>query len=222
MITIQDLLELSAAASLEKQFALGELIGDASWAADLDQGTIAFGDKYQFPIQVLGTESEQSATWLWAWANTASNIPASLLRCANNLMALGTREAIPELTTPTLSLRQIDGHRLALIASHLCRAACYYRGPYDGGAVFLLIPEASQVTAKLPTTPLQVIQTFTQLIQAMPLNHRRTLESYLKYKGYSCKATPSGLEATNIERQNIYATFDSADRLTGLDTKTSR
>ncbi len=219
MSNIQDLLELSAAASLEKQMALGDLIGEADWSADLDTGTITFGSRYQFPIQVLGTESEQSATWLWAWANTASNIPPQLLNCANNLKAFGTREAIPELTTPNIPLKQIDGHRLAMIASGLCRAACYYRGPYQGGAVFLLISDAPQVQAHIASTPVQVINVFTQLIQAIPLNHRRALEAYLKYKGYSCKATGTGFEATNAKGQTIYAAFDIANRLIKLDTK---
>jgi hypothetical protein len=135
------------------------------------------------------------------------------------LKAFGTREAIPELTTPNIPLKQIDGHRLAMIASGLCRAACYYRGPNQGGAVFLLISDAPQVQAHIASTPVQVINVFTQLIQAIPLNHRRALEAYLKYKGYSCKATGTGFEATNAKGQTIYAAFDKANRLIKLDTK---
>ncbi|MEZ4668394.1 MAG: hypothetical protein R3E39_10805 [Anaerolineae bacterium] len=52
---------------------MSDLIGTDGWATNLDTGTITFGGNYQFPIQVLGTESEQAGTWLWA--NDESNVP---------------------------------------------------------------------------------------------------------------------------------------------------
>ena|SRR5258708_2109055 len=216
-MNVQDLVERYVVASLEKQFALGEVIGDANWSANLDKGTITFGSKYQFPVQVLGSEADQPKTWLWAWANAASNIPARLLACANDLKAFGTREAISELTTSEMSLSKIDGHRLAIIASGLCNAACYYRGPYDGGAVFLIIPDAPPVNAKLSSTPERLINIFSQAIQTMPFNHRHALAAFLEYKGYSVNATNTGIDAKNKQNQVIHAEFDSANRLTKLD-----
>ena len=75
-----------------------------------------------------------------AWANTQSGIPAPLLRACESLRARGDRDGIPELTAPQLPLDAWDGHLIAMIASALTReCAGYYRGPYDGGAIFVLL-----------------------------------------------------------------------------------
>lgn len=64
-----------AAISFGKQLFLAELVGSSDWHFDMPSGLLSFSDKYQWHAQILGTEADDSQTWLWAWANEASSIP---------------------------------------------------------------------------------------------------------------------------------------------------
>ena len=61
--------------SFDKQLLLADLIGDLPWAFDLPSGILSFGDQFAWRAEVLGTESDEAKTWMWAWANHESNIP---------------------------------------------------------------------------------------------------------------------------------------------------
>jgi len=98
MSKLSDLFDRHAAASWDKQQALAALVGKHSWQLDSENGVITFNERLKFPVQILGTESDVSNSWLWAWANKVSPLPATLLASANELRALGEREGIAELT----------------------------------------------------------------------------------------------------------------------------
>lgn len=219
MTTLTDLLEQYGALSFEKQLALGDLIGDRNWQADLTAGTITFGSDYTFPIQMLGTESEYDGTWLWAWANDASNIPPALLQCCTTMRQLGATQNIPELTTPELSLQTTGGHTLSMIASGVCNASAYYRGPYQGGAAFMLITSPSLALPTPPVLP-RVITTFLQFVSAVPVNHKRAFSAYATARGLTLTPTSTGLIAS-LGNSHITAVFDNLDRLAKIDSTLS-
>ncbi len=91
---------------LDRQFHLTDLIENHDWNFDLATGTLSFGNQHQWHTQLLGTESETSGTWLWAWANTESNILAHLLVASLALKTYG-RVAGVESSKP----RQTDRNR---------------------------------------------------------------------------------------------------------------
>jgi hypothetical protein len=128
-----------AAASFDKQRQFADLVETFDWRFNMDSGILSFGDRYQWRAQVLGTESEETQTWLWAWANEASKIPPPLLQASLAMKALGEQRLIEELTEPEVPLGKIDGHFFAMLASGVCQANSYYRAPYDGGTAYLLI-----------------------------------------------------------------------------------
>ena len=217
MTTFQTLFEEHAAASLDKQWALSEVIGDAGWQLDLDTGTISFGPTLTFPIQILGTESEYSNTWLWSWANTESNLPPRLIQASLQLRELGTAERIAEFADAQLDLEQIGGHQIALAAAGICQSDCYYRGPYEGGAVYVLI-DAPIVGQQRKDSPVRVINVFNQLISTFALDHRRALTAFLRQKGYTLTETKTDIEATAPDRSSLRATFDQRGRLVEMNT----
>jgi hypothetical protein len=136
--TFTDLFEEAIASSFDKQLAFCDLIGHANWSVSLSDGQIVFGGQRSYAIQIIGSESAIDHTWLWGWANTASNIPPVLLRDALQLQSKGQELGVYELTTALLPLSaDIDGHHLSSIASTLCQADAYYRCLYDGGALFV-------------------------------------------------------------------------------------
>ena len=124
------------------------MLGKARWSFALDEGVLAFTQPHQAPlqlgVQLLGTESAETHTWLWSWANEDSGIPKRLLKSAQDLRAFGEREGVPELHAPQLPLSaQINGGRMAAIACGVVRAACFFRVAYPGGLLFMLIKDAT-------------------------------------------------------------------------------
>ncbi len=65
-----------AALSFDRQLALARAVGKQDWRCDLESGVPSFGPGRCWPVQILGTESEASRTWLWAWANPSADVPA--------------------------------------------------------------------------------------------------------------------------------------------------
>jgi hypothetical protein len=217
MTTLTDLFEQHAALTFEKQLALSEEIGDADWEFSMSVGTITFGGTKTYPIQILGTEADNVQTWLWGWANKESHIPARLLTCGKELKALGKREKIAEFTTPEIGLAQIDGRQIGTLATGICAADAFYRAPYEGGALYVLI-DAPTLRTHRPTTAIGLINTFLQFIAQVPIKHRPAFTAYIAAKGGSTTLTADGLDATLPDGSILHATFDGQNRLTQLTT----
>ena len=210
-----DLLTESAGSSFEKQHFLGQLIGDHSWELDLDKGRLSFGSGHEWDIQVLGTESEVSNTWLWAWANKDWGLSPPLMACAEKLRQRGESQGIEEFVTPKFSLDPVNGHQVATVASALCEANCYYRGPYEKGAVFLLIKDpAFEKPSEDPA--LTITTVFTQVIGAFNVDHRKAFLGYLSYHGIDAQESDSKVTGKSVHGTEVVAQFDASGRLQDL------
>jgi hypothetical protein len=140
---MMDLCVRHVVASFVKQVQLSAILRILDqWTFDVTTGTLSVGKDLHWHAEILGTESHETNTWLWAWANTGSNLPSALTQASLQMKRLGEEQTIPELTQPQLPLTaDINGHVLSMIASGVCDGDAYYRGPYDGGAAFLLIKD---------------------------------------------------------------------------------
>jgi hypothetical protein len=207
------------APSLDKQHYLCQITGNHDWRFDLGTGLLAFGNQYHWHIQLLGTESEASGAWHWAWGNGNSNIPEHLLVASLALKAYGEQHGIPELTTPQLPLDQVDGHKLALLASGVCEANAYYRCPYEGGALFVLIMDEN--FPKCTDPPLQRIATvFPQAIASLDIpDHKLALSGYLDHYGLIHEQDENQIMVHENGVAVLMATFDEQNRLTHLEVK---
>lgn len=185
-----ELFESMAGARFDRQLRLGELLGDDhEWRFDLATGLLCFeggalDDGLELEAQILGTESDDTGTWLWSWANVASQIPAARTRVASSLRQWGTSNGIPELVTASMSSSDVSGHRIAVVAAGLTDASFYYRGPYERGAVFLLVKDPRFPGPPEPP-PLRVAMVFPELLMAFQLRDaRRALVAYLESYGF--------------------------------------
>ena len=98
MSSIIDHFEKTVFVSLEKQNGLFRRLGEHILDLDLDTGLARFSADAAFPFQLLGTESDNTLTWLWAWAEEQPEVSEDLLRSSRDLKAWGAREAVPEFT----------------------------------------------------------------------------------------------------------------------------
>jgi hypothetical protein len=214
MLTFDRLFAEHVATGLARQIALSELIGDRGWQLDLTSGIVMFGDDLRYHIQLLGSESHEDGSWLWAWANEASNLPPALLQLCGWLREYGHREGVAEFTEPTFALQHADGHRLALLAAGLT-GRCYFRGPYPGGAVFFHLDDAPpQLTA--PVQPERVPTVLSEVIQSFPVDHRIAVESFLRQQSWRLDPAPTSVSAHHASGSTLRVDFDTMGRISNM------
>ncbi len=211
----QKYLERYALLSLEKQDKLGSLIGEHLHELDLDAGTIRF-DQFQFPMQVIGTESDNTLTWLWAWADEQTELPASLMQSAIQLRTWGAGEGIPEFTIPSVDLNTADGTAISMVASEVTKASCFYRDSYEGGSVFLLLFDRT-IDSQPSFDRVRLLRALSDLLSRNDLNHRNTLLSYLTVKGLSPAAERDLISCELESGERLIAEFDDTGRLVAIN-----
>lgn len=212
MAKITEYLERYALISLEKQEKLARLIGEHTMELDIDSGMIRFSDDLAVPFQVLGTESGNTLTWLWAWADEHPDIPVHLLSAAFQLKDWGEKHDVLEFRSPSVDLNRADGQIISLIASEVCNASCYYRDPYEGGAVYVLLFDKS-IDAQPPLDLAGLSRKLSDLISLYEFNHRNALLSYFRMKGLSPVETGSKVICELESGEQMSAEFDDSGRL---------
>ena len=220
MSALTDYLEQSALISLEKQDKLALLIGEHTYDLDLDTGKIRFDDDLEISFQVLGTESDNTLIWLWAWADEQTEeIPADLLRASREIRDWGLRKGIQEFTVPSVDLHKADGHVLSMIACDLCKASSYFRDAYEGGSAYLLLFD-NRIDTQPSFDLSRLSRRFLDLISRHELDHRKTLLSYLRIKKLPLAETGPTITCELESGERLSADFDDTGRLTQLNGET--
>lgn len=215
--SMQELFTKHAVSSFEKQLRLADVVGEESWGFDKASGTLRFGDSIEYRVQILGTESHGTETWLWAWANEASNIPPAHLAAANRLRAYGEEQGIAELTTAMVSLDTLDGHTAGMIASGVADGNAYYRCPYDKGAMFVLITDSltdPPIEADVIRTTRAIAETFSIFEIA---NQRQATLAYLRQREIEVQDEGPTVRAISEGATLFTAKFDELNRLTSIE-----
>ncbi len=204
MTRFKEYLEKYALLSLEKQEKLASLIGEYTFDIDYDAGVIRFAGGSEFPFQVLGTESDNTFTWLWAWADEQAEIPALLLKSAHQLKSWGENNGVSEFSMPSHDLDMADGKAISLISSGICDAGCFFREDYDGGALFLLL-FGTEIGRQPSFDAAGLIRQMTDLSSLDGINLRNTLTSYLRLKNISFaeQGTIIEFELESTERMSV-------------------
>jgi len=212
--TEEELLERFGAIAFENQLNFGEVIGENNWNVDLTKGEISFGQNLTFPIQVLGTVSHSSQTWLWAWANTKSGVPESLLQDALNLKNYGEVNEIDILRNDTFDFLKDDLHKIGLIASGI-NSCVYYIADYGKGAMLVTI-KREKIDKLKNEDNIKILTVFPRLISEFEINHKNALAHYLTANGYSIAVEENKVTGTK-NGNNIVGYFDELSRLIELN-----
>jgi hypothetical protein len=223
-----DLFLKHGAAAYDKQIYLQAQFGKTGWAFDLNSGVLAFRRPHAGPLQlsvhVLGTESEETKTWLWAWANDSA-VPPTLMTSALQLKQIGVAKGIPEFTAPEWPITpDVNPPRISLVASGMLRASAYFRAPYPKGAAYLLIKDPKY--KRSVTKPIQRIAKAFPLFLAKHFvsDQRAAYLSYLKFYRLDVEERDHEVIATTkvargaiaLGQQQLVAEFDARNRLTNL------
>jgi len=215
---LMEQLERCILLSLEKQDKMASLLGDQSGHLDLDTGVIRFNDTHECSFQVLGTESDNTLSWLWAWADEQTEIPGDLLEASLRLKAWGEQENIPEFSMPAVDLNRADGRALSLIATEVGKASCYYADHYEGGAAFVLL--SCRAIDSQPSLDIAALSRhFPDVISLYELNRKNALLSYLVKKGIAYEEKGPEIVCELESGETLRAVFDDAGRMLSLNGK---
>jgi len=124
--------------SLRQQFKIGE---HKRWDWDLDTGTLIFSNDgvtaVTAEIDLVGSISSTSNTWLWAWANS------SLSELKDNISIpvteIGAESNFVKLTTPYWPADEVDGWQMTAICADILGSKGAYRTASETGFTYLII-----------------------------------------------------------------------------------
>jgi len=199
--------------ALDKQLHLSDLVGEADWLLDQDAGTLTFGGNTVCAAQVLGSQSDAAETWRWAWAN--SSVPEHVARDAAAVRTFGTDHGIEEFTRDELPLGgSITGEALALIALGLTQADAYYRGPHEGGAVFVLLRLPDDAPRPVYGDVLRAVRTLSiaPMALAIPLP-RQVVANYVRSIGLIVEDRGRELVGRDAGGRSLTVAFDRRGRI---------
>jgi hypothetical protein len=215
MRTLAFYFEQFALISAEKQEKFARLAEEHFIEKDLDSGIARFSRDLELPFQVLGTESENTLTWLWAWAEEQTELPADLLNSSLQMREWGEREKIRECTAASVDLHSADGRIFSVVASEVCKASCYYRESYEGGALFLLL--FGDAVDRQPSLDVAGLTRGFSDLMIYPFNHRNALVSYLNAKGLVFTSMGDAVACRLDSGEDLHAEFDAGGALQAIN-----
>ena len=130
---------------IDSQFSLSE---HKRWDYDQETGLLVFSNDgvpaVIADIEVIGSISTISDTWLWSWANF--NLLANVRTRINAVREFGERGGFPRLTVPKWPADQCMGWEVSAIAAHVLDAKGVYRVPTDNGFLYMAMTDIRYAT----------------------------------------------------------------------------
>jgi hypothetical protein len=221
---VQNLFDEYAGAGFVRQSRLVRTLGEHDYDLDLDAGTIAFIQKRLLGsrrivarIEALGSESELSRTWLWAWANDLFS--DAVCNAAMRLHDIGKARGVRQLERGSFPLAEWSAEQLALTASGMFDLGGYYVAPYDGGRLFVLV-DAEELRTP-PERPLVELSRIVPAMLATGLFCDQPLAIAGAARALGITLLPSDRNDSLVfgsGRERARARFDGADRWMDLSS----
>lgn len=106
-----------------------------------DEGLIKFSSNGRVGLvadmQVVGSTSNETGTWLWAWDNPS--IETRVQTLSREVLALGKAKGFKQLVEPKWKGDERDGWEMTAVAAFISQADGAYRSPSERGALFLVL-----------------------------------------------------------------------------------
>ena len=159
-----------------------QVVKNRNWNVDFTEGTLAFGDD-SYPVRFIGSEASSSRSWMWGW-NNINGFDERIIKLACEVKTIGEAWNLEPLMKDSFALDEMfNGHNLSIVACGISKDLyCYYRGPHDGGAVFMAFSEVP-ASVFTPVDIPEFASTVMKCIQQMTLEHQVFVESFLMWNG---------------------------------------
>ena len=172
------------ALALDKQESFGELIGEKVGNLNIEKGTISFDESLEFPIQIIGTLSNETNKWHWAWDNEGIDLPENLVKESIEVKEIGEKHGISQFTTNIFDADNLEAHLIAMTVSGIMGDAGYYAA--DFGEITFFVTVHSD---KIPhdETIERFINVYNKFQKEFDVKPRLAFEGYTKLRGYNYK-----------------------------------
>ena len=182
--SLQDLIDESIFISTEYQARLAEITGDSDWSVDFSAPsfTLQSDPSRSLAPYLLGTESEQRGSWIWAWQELG-HFPETVVSAAVQTREAGERLEIPELTTDELLTSEGLARRLTLAAKAVTGIYAHYPAVAGGGVRAWLLVDGPELELPEPTVQ-RMGRVMAQALQTGTAeHHQRAVDSYARLRG---------------------------------------
>jgi hypothetical protein len=95
-------------------------------------------------IQIVGTLSAKSSTWMWAWANPGYLAPVR--QSALRVKEFGTERGIVRMIQPKWAAKESDAWEMTAVTARLTDAKGAYRCPGQDGSTFMVFSDLRSVS----------------------------------------------------------------------------
>jgi hypothetical protein len=125
----------------EKQQRLVQLVDENStYTVDYKTQQLEFSDGLKFNFTLLGSESFEENSWLWAWANENLKLSGCQLEASSWFKRFGISGEIETFVQPMFQLGgDWSAQEIALISTGLSDFGAFFRHPQKYGAYYLLL-----------------------------------------------------------------------------------
>ena len=156
------------------------VVKNQNWSVNFQEGLISFGED-AYPIQFLGSESNQTNTWLWGWENV-NQFDTQLLQLVEQVRQYGEEKALAPLQKAELMLDDdIDGHTLSIVACGIQEPpVCYYRCPHANGAAFVALNDVPEDVFQ-PVDAWKFMNIVAQCLKTHIVDQKIFVESFLNW-----------------------------------------
>ncbi|MDA8099116.1 MAG: hypothetical protein M0042_05765 [Nitrospiraceae bacterium] len=204
--------EQFALLGMEKREKLSRIISDRFLELDIDAGIARFGKDWEFPFQVLGTESDNSFSWLWAWADEQAEMPPNLMTSSLDLKMWLMKNGLDEFASPSMDIDIADGTILSVIACQVCKASAFYRDAYDGGALYILL-NATAIDSQPGFDRSGLVRNIADLAARYDFSHRKAIRSYLQSSGIIFAEEGETVNALLRTGERLLVEFNDLDKV---------
>lgn len=182
----------------------------------MDNEEITFGDHLTFPMQVLGSFSHSSQTWLWLWDNKAGGYAESVMKQALSLKKYGEENNVELLSIGKFDAVPNDLHLIGMVATTMFNLSGYYLGNYGQGTMVVTIKDDSIDNIESEEFS-RIITVFPELISTFEIqNHKNAFSNYLSQKDYELTVNGNEVKAQKNDKV-INATFNENNLLINLN-----
>jgi hypothetical protein len=141
---VHELIEIND--GLQKHFGIHDY---KRYHYDMDQERLVFRhDDGSNPgvvaiMQVVGSTSTKSKTWLWGWANP--HVPENATKGTIAVRDFGVKNGISKLIEEKWEATEEDGWEMSAVCNRIMKAKGAYRCPSENGALFLVLTDIRRV-----------------------------------------------------------------------------
>ncbi len=199
------LLLMFGAHALDKNNALLEKIGGATWEFDFHDDTVMFKKHGWVKVQTLGSYYRNHKQWVWSWSSQDVIAGKNSKRAALRMLSLGEKYNIDRLTLPYIECSKSTAHNIAFVASGCLPSSGYFALELGGNTRFVLLDKSF---LGFHTSASRMVQIFRTFIKTQPENHKAAFINYVKLNGFKCDIGMNYVLAKR-GRDQLMAVFDN-------------